>query len=144
MFILGWERKNLSFICVSSFIYSWGVGRIPLLAFFPTFIILPPSVRRKVENEMSYDRFSGVQPWRVHVLDFTLRLIGEEIICKNRFNFKFISSLSSHHHVYYIDFDIIAITPANDDMFFPTSPVVLHLCGKSILSKEWIEMIKQK
>lgn len=43
----------------------------------------------------------------------------EEIICKNRFNFKFIFAFTLHRHVYYIDFDIIAIILQTMMCFFP-------------------------
>lgn len=116
------SEQNLSFICVSSFIYSWGAERNSFFS-FRTFIISMPWEKRKVESGMSYDRFGSaldtLPRFPLHIKFGGQRGGVEEIICKNRFNFKFIFAFTLHRHVYYIDFDIIAIILQTMMCFFP-------------------------
>lgn len=150
MFILGLKREisrdgaNLSFHIISvSFSISW-----LLLGWWKEFLLLrsihssSKCLRRDERCWVAWVMTGLVQPWKLYHVFYLTSIQSEwrkEIICKNRFNFKFIfsSPFTLHRHVYYIDFDIIAIILQTMMCFPHLHLLVLHLCvlqSKSIWS----------
>lgn len=71
------------------------------------------------EKWVSYDGSGSALLDTSQVTTLSISTSREEIICKNRFNFKFIFlAFTLHRHVYNIDFDIIAIIPETMMCFF--------------------------
>lgn len=151
------SEQNLSFICVSSLFFASTPGVLRWIPSFPFQSIHHRRCRwekRKVESEMSYDR-SRFSPGKFTTLS-TLPIIelgramwsvrAEKLYAKIASTLNLFSSFTHQRHVYYIDFDIIAIILQTMMCF--SSPtfaffLLFHLCvskQKYFLSKEQSEI----